>query len=684
MTVKLDTLTKLNTELQELTSSLKSGKRLYFEEDNWKFRDELPTFLDRVLDRDNSELIKLPAIFIKKIFRELEKHSVLFSCSSANNIKARNLQNEVFANIINASKTVKKAIIRAPIPNKDALLMNLEMETVSIKYRYEKENQGLDPVAIKDIKYIVQESLFKNQAQWLPMELPAFKDGMSDAEKDQITLYKEAIHWKAAESRFPLNDRFLSERDKQHLKEICRYPSVLELFSKYPPLRESYYQLAFRDNFEEKSFVEYFHIVQETLYHNLMLPRIATLGSDMLKVEKRTSKKMHDVVKELTLPFELQKADKSIPKNGIPLPSNPGCYVKYKSILDKAKVLRMDKGYEQTIQDVFDTHADKNNNVGHLEFGVRDGQRCVMNWNCCLLGPYNPTTGKVETIDLKKDEWWKALPESTIPLTKAEMQQRYNQLSDLKDGEWVLLIHGTRKTPDLSIVGCHGFPEVAIPDKDGKYHIYSFGKLAAVYPGGYKGWGIISEILNTMALLFFLADTVEARVYCPDENIFYCFRQHAVWLMKLAGIDDQKKLMDLLRDFLIRGLEGNMVFQFGWENCAFFPDDLIRKLFEAKPEIKLPNFFKVSIFDLNLPQPFKIMFDIISFFPEAIQTFLTNIVELIVLAWRGLEIEENGKRIWKSISNSPFSTELKNILPAFLPQQVCEGTIPGTVWYGAR
>lgn len=148
--------------------------------------------------------------------------------------------------------------------------------------------------------------------------------------------------------------------------------------------------------------------------------------------------------------------------------------------------------------------------------------------------------------------------------------------------------------------------------------------------------------------------------------------------------------MEIVRKDLIAAREGNMVFQFGGENCAWWPQERLKELLDLKENEDnaasggaVPNLFMAPILNSkpNI-QPLKTIFSLCRLLPKYIQNIVLKIVAFILGAWRGMFIEIGGKRVFKSMSNSCFKVDCEMYHPAVLHNRIQNNEIEGKVIFG--
>lgn len=290
-------------------------------------------------------------------------------------------------------------------------------------------------------------------------------------------------------------------------------------------------------------------------------------------------------------------------------------------------------GGEYTIAEIFNHFAKKNETVGDFEvFGGSDrkmSDKGILCWNVHKLG--YPSHGEYQQISLDDPEWWKGLPVFEVIDIK-ELEQRTGLT--LKEEPWgVAMAKGTRKFPLLDIDKSHGFLGFALRQEDGRYQIFDLGKFAETFP------------ISSLEQLFFLANTAIAKIEYPDSNNFYTDRQTATHARILSEAEGRTYLNLIARD-LKKARDGKMIFQMGWENCAYWPQTIFQEAFGTKD-----NFYKIPLLDTEISQ----------FVPRAMAAFGKSLPNRWQESWvnfivwllnykRGVVID--GEK--RSLYNSPF------------------------------
>ncbi len=473
----------------------------------------------------------------------------------------------------------------------------------------------------------------------LRYRMESVKPAEAPKKNQEEALAKLAEEWK--ESYDLYQDKALTDSEIAKIKEACLYPEFVDVISESKALKDFFFRWALRDNNSVDAFVQ-FPATCERLKSCLIAGRTGYFAKEFQWVQTQGHEKV------LTLPFEVQEGEQLV--------------TRAISILDESKEVVLRGGYKLTINKVMEAFRNKNNDVGCLEFLGKQG---ISNWHCHELGRWNPEKGIVEQIDLSEENglWWEQLPVfETIDVEKAK--SRYG-IASLEQGQWVVVAKSTRESPSLDIDRSHGYLEVLIPAEEG-YNVYPLGKFAKNFPR--------SLLQKAMVL----ANTVEARIQYPDENPYYSHRQQAT-APYVTTEEKGKAVMESIRKDLLQAREGNIVFMFGWENCAFWPQ---QKLTEHLGQ-EAPNFFVAPAIE-SYPQmePLKTAFNFCRTLPEKIKNVALRIVAFLMGSWRGMHVMEKGQKVFKSMMRSGFSKECEMYHPAYLHKRIQKQSIPGNVYLG--
>lgn len=458
-----------------------------------------------------------------------------------------------------------------------------------------------------------------------------------------------AVAWK---EKYPLyQDTSISDSERQKLVEAASYPKFAKLLKIDAETRNQFFRWVIRDNISVDTFVQ-FPSTCMRLKFALISGRVGRFAKHFRFVSKESGQK------EFRLPFQIQE--------------NAGLATREISILDESRRLNLRGNYELSIRDIINVFKNKNDDPGKLEFLGTQG---IGNWHSHELGHWNPEAGAIEKIDIsvENSRWWELLPEYEH-LSLAEAKARYG-IDELQQRHWVAVAKSTRESLTLDIDRSHGYFEILVPDRvNGGYQLFPLGKFAKEFPKS-----IIEKFL-------FVTNTLESRIEFPDENPFYSHRQQA---SAPFVIEDHQglELMEMIRKDLKAAREGNVVFQFAWENCAWWPQQRLEELLgpedAAAEQGRVPNLFVDSaVKSKPKAQPLKFIFAVCRRLPECIQNTVVRIVAFLLGSFRGKWVEEEGQKVFKSMKTSQFEVNCEMYHPAMLHDRIQGNTVPGVVTFG--
>jgi hypothetical protein len=329
-------------------------------------------------------------------------------------------------------------------------------------------------------------------------------------------------------------------------------------------------------------------------------------------------------------------------------------------MMDPSQEVVMKGGRRLKVAQMFKTFEDKFLREGDLEYFPQTG---IENWNAHELASWNESTKKFDRVDFSVEKWWENLPVFR-ELEREEVENRYG--ISVEPGKWIVCPKATRDSPGMKPEGTHGYLEVAIPTSEGRYHIFPFGKYSAKYPAGF------------LQHLHFYGNTVKARIVYPDENVFYSHRQHAGHPIALTS-EEGANLMAKIKEDIHKGFEGNLVFQLGAENCAFWVEDILEKTVPRKPR----NLYRIDILHSDLGNPLlNALFAFVRRLPRIVKNSFIRLLGVILGSWRVRTVVENGEKKRKSLYKNSIHRNRISYHPTNLLLQVQRGELEGKVFVG--
>ncbi|NGX57924.1 MAG: hypothetical protein K940chlam3_00825 [Chlamydiae bacterium] len=420
-----------------------------------------------------------------------------------------------------------------------------------------------------------------------------------------------ARRWKEKQDVFRL--QFLTQYDEERLKFAAQYPLFVDLVLEYPSLQENFFSWVLRDDNPVDVFIEFPGITEWIITSDLS-NRLGRVG-DQVRLEKIHGEK------HVTIKFEGKR----------------------ESILDPEKMIEFRGGYRLSLNQIFEVFSQKYFEVGNLEV-FSEG---VTNWNSFKMGHWDEDLKDYVLIDFIKDDWWNQLPHFET-ITKKQAEERYE--IPITDGQWIVSAHATRGNINLSYEKTHAFVQIAVPTDRGSYKIYDFGKYGMNFPR------------NILEGLKMFTQTMLAGVMYPDENVYYTDRQHGYYPVHMTP-EEGRNLMQLIREEIFNCFAGRRVYQIESDNCARWTFELFAGVLG---EGKLPNLYQMSLLDCEPGGPIQKLFYLIKKLPKWLHAFSITRLHYPIGAWRGIWVNTNDGRAWKSLSNHKFFETAEVYLPALV------------------
>lgn len=467
-----------------------------------------------------------------------------------------------------------------------------------------------------------QHRLLKRALVALQYRLEKANGGLSPstAAYSQVAeLAVSAIHWKKAQEL--IDDTRLSGGDHELLAETAAYPEFVALLKDDRDLRDSFFVWTLRDRLSVSVFVQY-PALQQKLVDCALHGRISRVGPQHLRIQLRDLA-AGIAEKVVTLPFEGQEI----------------------SLLDESASITLRGNYILTIKDVFEIFKNKEKAIGNLEF-LHNG---VTNWNAHLLAWWDADSRTHRTIDLSSGGWWQQLPATEV-LTREQASERYGV--SLDGVQWNIAACATRSRRTLAPIGSHAFFEIAIPMADARYTVFSFGKFALRWAT--TAWE------NLVAF----TDNHDATIAYPDENIFFTNRQHARRSFVVSpGVG--MSVMESIKQDMLNAQSGTLIYQWEGDNCAKWVQDILeQKMDHGKvPDLRVPMLYSEP------SDPSRHLFAVLRQLPETLHSPVLSFLHYPLGAWRGKWIVREGKKVWRSLTNSHFWDKKLVYLPAMIHTQ---------------
>lgn len=220
-------------------------------------------------------------------------------------------------------------------------------------------------------------------------------------------------------------------------------------------------------------------------------------------------------------------------------------------------------GLTLSIEKIIRIFKEKTNGYGDVEYlegGVRD-------WNAIELGSYNQTTKRYNTIHPDKffEELLNKVP--LIAFTEKEISARYKNWQNLAPNQWGLALRASRSKPDLNVLQAHGYKDL-IYRKGDAYYVFPMGIQPKKFPK------------DSVQKLLFFSSTSAAGLHFPDESFYLSLRDHIGIIFPLSH-EETARLQKQLVETYLQAKNGNLLFQFAGDNCAFHIQKLFDKVIAA-------------------------------------------------------------------------------------------------------
>lgn len=428
-------------------------------------------------------------------------------------------------------------------------------------------------------------------------------------------LISEAEIWKKEQEH--VKSARLTPREIEKVHEIAEYTEFAKFILNTTNLKRALFSWTLLDGNDAAAFIEFPATADRLIKSNLSL-RIGRMGGKDLRIRQGK-------YKYLTLPFE-----------GVE-----------HSIMNDASIIELSHSLSLTIGDVFKIFENKAYEGGILEY-MKEG---IINYSPLELG--STINGKVEPVSVKAKKWWEKLP-LLETLSKSEVISRYGIVPH--SGEWIASAASTRGSLNLDFNKTHAFIEIAIPQKNGDYRIFDFGKFAMRFP----------KTIFEMMKMF--CQNVQATIAYPDENVFYSFREKAFHPFLISEYEGEM-LMNEIKQDIEKAREGNMIYQIESENCAKWVHN---KLSAVIGHYSMPHLFYMPLLETEPSGLAKLTFKLIKSLPATIQVRVLSLLHLPLGAFQETVIEEEGELVAKSLKDHDFFEHGHVYLPALLNQKRME------------
>lgn len=441
-----------------------------------------------------------------------------------------------------------------------------------------------------------------------------FPSSSSFSFREMGPLMEKAIRWKRRQTRLDVT-KWLP-KDSHILHNVAKhYPDFAYLIDSDDQIRSQFFDWIIRDRMDAGAFVE-FPKTQELLQKIKLAPSVHVAKKPKLKIKTRGG------MKYLTFP----------------LYARHGEVVKSKSVrlLDKDREYILPGGNKTRLRQIYKELKRKNNEwVNYLitENGFE-------NWNVKEWGTFN-AAGQIVQSSLPPDRWFYNVP-VLERLTLKKAKARYGETID--GSNYGVMLRASRRQLNFDVIGSHSYFELCIPDKKGGYFALCLGKFPSRLP------------LSFWEMIKILGDTVDGVVVSHDLNRVKPWRQQTRFSV-VVETPEFLWFAEKMRKAIVDGLLGNSAFSLFADSCSVWSQNMMNDFLKQLPEdhpYKLTaeeelNFFIMKVHETEPRGLLKWLQKLVQLFPEFVQRFLTHLILMFFLPWRGKWVnDEDGTRRWVS------------------------------------
>jgi hypothetical protein len=432
-------------------------------------------------------------------------------------------------------------------------------------------------------------------------------------------------------SKIPLKkEEKLSKFEEKSLKILSKHVKLAELSLNNPDILEKILEWIIEYQNPIDPYLLFPATVNKIISCGLGA-RIGRFGGEkLLRVDfERAGNHLQKV---LTLPFE-----------GRPI-----------NILDDRLAMDFKGGVRICQKEIFHIFSQKTHLCGDFEL-MAEG---IVNWNSFKWGYWIAEAKTYKLVDLNHVSWWQFLE----PFEKLSIQEAKKRYGGHLDGTiWNLAATATRSSLSLDLLENHVYLEVAIPNNDGKYVIFPFGKYATEIPPSFS----IQDSLHLFTKM------LPATICFPDDNVFALKRQFARYSVGL----NKKQVTDLL-NYIVQdqkqGRDDNLVYQIESENCAKCVYESLKKLLKKE---ELPEIFKIKFLDTAPQGAVLVFFNSIRSLPKKWQWPVMQFLHCVIGANRKKMVSELGVIVEKTLLKTEFWKTGEIFLPAMLHYKLEAGLL---------
>lgn len=405
-----------------------------------------------------------------------------------------------------------------------------------------------------------QSSLLKRRIVALKYRLEANNGGFNACRTaDEVLLAKieaVALNWK--KNSLGHSDRpELTVRDRQQLCEAARHRQFVKILLKDKELQGEFNRWVLSQRLPTEVFIQY--ATADKALPLAMRDRIGRVCNDALRVETTAKGK-----KQLTMAF-VEKSEEGTRR-----------IVRHK-VLKKQRTVPLTPHWQPTIGEIFAQIGGEDKRKQHVDL-FNEG---IENWSPALFARRDGRAASAP-IDCRRSGWWEELPVFKT-MTREEVEREYG--AQTQNGQnWLLSARSNFQREQLEFDKNHSYVEMIIPQSDGKYHVYPFGRFSAKEPK------------KAMEKVNFAFNSVEGHILYPDHTACYSDRKNygcTLALPEKVG----REVMSKIGERIESSLAGELPFQLVNENCAKFVQEIVDFATQSVMSGKKIELFKANFLD---------------------------------------------------------------------------------------
>lgn len=323
----------------DFIADLEKNEKIVCKHRQWRIENPLMTWVYSLFGREESRILSIAEAW-DACLAYLEKIPVQFRADSQASQKVN------FALYLKGTQLILALLDAYATPKTYQFSQRIKAKDISLKYRLESKNGGIDPI-----------------------KHPSISSELFGAFLEKVR------QWKLTQST--LKDKSLSKIEFKKILKTIHYPVFLKHLIENAELSHFYISWIFKHKNCPEVCIEYPHLAQQ-LEESGLARRIGRVNANLLKIQKVNGQKI--------VSLKMEGKDKNI--------------------LEEHDLMIFRGNYILSIAEIFKIFSKKVFEVGNLEL-MKDG---IINWNAHKLGYWDADRQKFEAISVDQPLWWKQLP----------------------------------------------------------------------------------------------------------------------------------------------------------------------------------------------------------------------------------------------------------------------------------